>query len=145
MLVLGCGLGSSVQILAQKYNSKAKFSLVELDSQILDWVTTLLDQMEIKSIQGFNEDAYSFLLNTKSQYDLICIDIFIDRTVPAQFLTMAFFELIKRRLKKDGIWIMNYINSSTSELEELKRNIGEIFNDFSFIQKRENFIFIGRK
>lgn len=145
VLILGCGLGSSVQILNQKYNCKAKFSLVELDSQILDWVTTLLDQMDIKNVHEFNEDANSFLMNTPLQYNLICIDVFINRSVPAQFLTISFFELIKSNLTKDGIWIMNYIESSSSELDELKRNIGKVFTDFNFIQKRVNFIFIGQR
>lgn len=141
MLILGCGLGSSVQILAKKYKCKANYTLVELDSQILEWVSSLLEQMNIKPVQGYNEDAYAFLRDKEQQHDLICIDVFIDLTVPKQFLTKEFFILMKSRLKKDGIWIMNYMTPPAVDPLELKNNIAQVFPDFKYIQNRENFIF----
>ena len=129
--------------MAHKYNCKANFSLVELDSQILEWVTDLLEQMDIKSTHGYNEDAYAFLQNTSQQYDLICVDVFMDRFVPQQFLSSDFFKLMKSKLKKDGIWIMNYMAPLSIVPVVLKKNMSSIFPDFKYIQNRENFIFYG--
>ena len=117
--------------------------MVELDSQILEWVTDLLEQMDIKSTHGYNEDAYAFLQNTSQQYDLICVDVFMDRLVPQQFLSSDFFKLLKSKLKKDGIWIMNYMAPLSIVPLVLKKNMSSIFPDFKYIQNRENFIFYG--
>jgi len=144
VLVLGAGLGSVIQILSKKYQCNAQYSLVEIDKQILSWSEVLLGQMQIQDIKGYNEDAYAFLINDKSQYDLICIDIFIDREVPQKFLTPKFFNHIKSHLSPNGFWIMNYMFKQADKLAELQNNIATQFKNPLSIQKRENIIFYGK-
>lgn len=120
----------------------ARYTLVELDSKILEWVSELLKKMDIEPIIAYNVDAYDYIINNKIQYDLICTDVFIDRTVPEQFLTIDFFNSIKKTLKKNGIWIMNYMAPFSIDPIFLKMNIAKVFPNYQYIQNRENFIFI---
>ena len=59
-----------------------------------------------------NQDAYLFMLNDKNMYDLIVVDVFSSlRSIPLNFVTADFFEMVKNHLKPKGIMIANIITS----------------------------------
>ncbi len=59
-----------------------------------------------------NQDAYLFMLNDKNMYDLIVVDVFSSlRSIPLNFVTADFFEMVKNHLKPQGIMIANIITS----------------------------------
>lgn len=58
------------------------------------------------------EDAYLFMINNKSKYDLIVVDVYSAVfSIPTNFVTVNFFEMIKKSLNDDGIMLMNIITS----------------------------------
>lgn len=58
------------------------------------------------------QDAYLFMLNTKDDYDMIIVDIYLAvRGIPTNFVTENFFSMVKRHLKPNGIMIANIITS----------------------------------
>jgi len=142
-LILGCGLGSNVQLLAGKYDCKAHYTLVDLDEQILSWCQKLLLQKGIKNITACWKDAGHFLLNDLACYDLICIDVFVNKTVPPFFISSAFFNAVKRRLASDGLWIMNYMKDNEGKYNGFRSNIGSVFTTVHCLKNRENIILWG--
>jgi spermidine synthase len=57
-------------------------------------------------------DARAFLLGRETRYDLIFGDAYRGRqNVPDHLVTREFFELVKRRLTDDGVFMMNLIGA----------------------------------
>ena len=55
-------------------------------------------QEKIKSqINIFQDDGYDYLLKSNDKFDLICMDIFSDAKIPAQFSTIDFLSMANVR------------------------------------------------
>ena len=52
-----------------------------------------------------------FLTRTEDKYDLIVLDAFNSTGVPFHLMTREFFELVRKRLKPDGVFAANFIGS----------------------------------
>ena len=79
-------------------------------------------------------DGRTFLARTKTLYDIIIVDAYKQPYIPFHLATREFFELSKKRLKKDGVL---GINVATFEKDsELLNNIGHTLNStFRFVQR----------
>lgn len=58
-------------------------------------------------------DARRVLAADKTTYDVIVGDAFHDIAVPQHLVTLEFFRLVRARLDKDGIYLMNVVDSYT--------------------------------
>lgn len=141
-LVLGTGLGSVVEILHDRYNCKANFTLVEYDDKILAWALEHLSAKGIKNLKPQCANAQTFVAANKGKYDLICIDIFNGREVPTVFTEKEFLQNTKRLMAPNGLWIMNYIINDRTEMVEYMRNIKEVFPTVQMLEKDQNRILI---
>jgi spermidine synthase len=141
-LILGTGLGSIVQILHGRYKCNAHFSLVEYDEKILQWALESLSAQGIEQLTPYCDNAADFVKTHHGKYDMICIDIFSGREVPAVFTEPDFLEQSKRLLKPGGIWLMNYIVNDEKETSDFLRNVSELFPGVSVIEKEQNRILI---
>lgn len=143
ILILGLGTGSILQILEQKHNIHAAFDAVELDPVIVSIFEKYKHKISKNSCKIFVEDALEFMNSNRKTYDLICMDIFNDRTVPIQFETIDFLNTLKNSLSKQGILIYNRINyngmdQDKNELffklfETVFQNAGIIKLDFNWM------------
>lgn len=144
-LVLGSGLGSIVQILHKQYRpDPIHYTLVELDPEILKYARIVLGEKKITDIQDYCGDGRQFIKNTNQSYDLVCIDVFKNRTVPRAFIETMFFEDLKMILIPGGIWIMNYILNEEEDWNTLWKNASQVFSTISLIRKQQNIILIGQ-
>ena len=58
------------------------------------------------------EDAKNYAASTTERYDLIFGDVFRGRqTVPPHLATREFFDLVKRRLRDEGVYMMNLMGA----------------------------------
>lgn len=107
ILILGGGDGGVIREVLKHPVSKVK--LVELDKEVIEFCKANFDfskkALEIDKVEIIINDGKKFLEETDEKYDIIIIDL-TDPEGPSKFLfTKEFYELVKRRLNKQGIMI----------------------------------------
>ena len=143
VLVLGTGLGSAVQILARKSYHPA-FTLVELDEKILRWAIELMPAGINQHLEPICANAETFLDDHPTQYDLIIVDVFEGRFVPAFVLADAFLQKCKHHLTPDGHLVLNYMVSPAQTEQKAKAALEAAFGTVSVSGFNLNRVFIAR-
>lgn len=119
VLVLGFGLGSIPMIL-EKQGHDYHITAVEIDEEVL-YLANKYALSEIKSnIEIICADAYAFVMQSQEKYDMICMDIFLDDTVPPIFEEEGFLQKIKELLSKDGLLLYNRLAANKEDIEKTK-------------------------
>ncbi|MEP7196628.1 MAG: fused MFS/spermidine synthase [Saprospiraceae bacterium] len=122
-LVLGLGLGSIPIMLERIFHVKTLYTILEIDPTIIQLFKKYV-QKELRSeIQLIHEDAFEFINKNKIQYNLICVDLFIDNEVPQIFEQLDFLEKLKKSLCPGGILIYNRIDISNRD-----HNLNQLFD-----------------
>lgn len=96
LLLLGLGGGGVISLLRKNHDFKGKIVAVELDQKIIEIAR---DEFFISSSDNLiieNCDAYEFVNNCNSRFDLIIVDLFIDNKVPEKFYTEEFCHHLSR-------------------------------------------------
>jgi spermidine synthase len=113
VLLLGLGLGSIPQMLEKNFDKQFEYHIVEIDEEIIN-LAQKYTLNELKSpIYIYEMDAEIFVDITEEKFDLILVDIFIDRTIPKKFESAEFLEKLKYLLYDNGIILFNRLNSDT--------------------------------
>ncbi|WP_116108071.1 spermidine synthase [Lewinella sp. IMCC34191] len=112
VLVLGLGLGSIPELLEKYVGLEYSYVAVEIDPVIIELASRYsLPQLE-SPVEVVQADAVAFLQLDERQYDLICVDVFQDATVPAHLDRFDFVELLRTRLLPGGALVYNRLASS---------------------------------
>lgn len=96
VLVLGLGGGSVVHSLRKKFKYQGIIHAVEFDAKIIALAQSEFGIATSETLSIFHDDAYAFVQNCTTHYDLIVVDLFIDQKVPPQFLSPEFCEALFR-------------------------------------------------
>lgn len=143
ILVLGTGLGSAVTILDQM-KLHPSMTLVELDAQIIKWTKETLPQHLLPQLKFICDDAALFMEKNQERYDLVIVDIFNSRIVPAFVMTEKFLAQCKNALNKNGRLVLNYIINQKENWETSQENFSQIFPNHTIYESGLNRIFIAR-
>lgn len=108
VLVLGTGLASAVHIFHEK-GWKPHCTLVDTDPLVLEWAIEFLPPPLAQSVRSVHADACWFVASDSEHYDLIIVDIFFGREVPAAVTQQAFLLCCKARLKPGGFLVLNFM------------------------------------
>ncbi len=111
VLVLGYGLGSIPQILSQHYSINCHYTAVEIDPAVINLTGKYGFMPEKSRIDLHCCDAFDFVKNDTEKYDLICVDLFIDDTVPECAESDIFLTSLKSMLKENGLLLYSRMNS----------------------------------
>jgi spermidine synthase len=141
VLVLGTGLASMVQVLA-KQGFRPQFTLVEKDKLILQWALEFLPDPVSGNIEPICEDAAGFMQRNTAKYDLIFIDIFNNRTVPAFVFELPFLTQCRDSLAPGGRLAFNYIVANEAEWEHVQHVFGTVFPEYKIVSRSINKILI---
>lgn len=149
ILVLGMGMGAIPYMLEKKFFYFPKYTLIEKDESVIDLATRYSLNRLQSDCQIVSADAYSFILSDSRQYDLICMDVFVDDKVPDPMSTLDFCQLLQSSLKPDGLLLFNrlYQYEEDKELtDEFERNaFAPTFNNYTFIEIEGNRIFFSNR
>lgn len=147
VLLLGSGLGSIVQILQTHYpNANRQFTIVDIDSVILDLCSQHLAAEGIGNCIFVREDALAYMQRIDAEaYDLICVDIFKDVDVPTVFLKPAFIQQVYKGLNTGGIMVYNYIDNEVDNTQALRMSLQASFSDLKQTEIRKNILWLGHK
>ena len=107
ILVLGVAGGSVIKTLANEIKFKGKITGVEIDKEVVAIANTYFKLNEIKNFDLIIDDAFEFVLKTKTKYDLIIIDIFQDTTMPNFLFEDFFINRINFLLNVNGFILFN--------------------------------------
>jgi len=107
MLVLGVAGGSVVRTLVDEFGCKGKITGVEIDAEVIGIANRYFGLSEIPNLEIVIDDAFEFVLKTKSKYDLIIVDIFQDMHMPAFVFERFFANRIGFLLRPGGYILFN--------------------------------------
>lgn len=109
VLLLGLGLGSIPELLEDYLALDYEYVAVEIDPVIIEMAANYSLPALRSPIEVNQADAYAFLQVDHRKYDLICVDVFQDATVPEHLNGDDFLELLKDSLNPGGAIAYNRI------------------------------------
>ena len=110
ILLVGFGSGILVNQLERLLPIK-NIDIVDIEQNIFLIAREYFDFKE-SSKQNFHlQDALIYLKTTKKKYDLIIVDVAGDEGIDERFCDSEYLSLIKKSLKKDGIFVSNMPSS----------------------------------
>ena len=103
-LILGLGGGVLANQVVNWCGHQVK--AVDLDEKVIDLAKEFFNLSF--EIETFADDARHYLNQSTEQFDVISMDIFSGEIAPSHVLSKESFEEVKRCLKKDGIFVINF-------------------------------------
>lgn len=137
ILILGFGLGSIAELLF-KNSSSYQITGVESDQRVLHWA---VEYFNFQNIMLVPESAESIQLN--DAFDLIIVDLFIDRDLPKFALYPDFWHQLRSHpeTKKTIIWntLSEHQNEIPPEIKSLfNQEIRSIYGNVFWIYQSQN-------
>jgi spermidine synthase len=102
ILMIGCGGGTLATMLSRR---GVAVSLVDIDPQSFEIARRYFHMPA--AVKCHVLDGARFLRSRAGRYDAIVLDAFANRAIPPQFLKAEFFRLVKSRLRRDGLFLVN--------------------------------------
>lgn len=143
VLVLGTGLGSAV-LVAHRLGYHPSFTLVDLDSTILDWARELMPKTLVRNITTVCDNAEAFIKADNNRYDLVIVDVFIGREIPAFVTGSEFLTASKARLSANGMLVLNYMALYPDAAQKVKAALQAAFGSVKEISFGLNRVYITR-
>jgi spermidine synthase len=107
VLILGVAGGSVIRTIVNEIKFKGTITGVELDAEIIKIANSYFKLNEIENLELITDDAFEFVLKTKSKYDLIIIDIFQDTMMPNFLFEDFFINRVNFLLNTNGFILFN--------------------------------------
>lgn len=126
VLMLGMAGGCLVEVLHSQEGFSAPITAVELDPVVIELGRKYFGEAYagVKLVHG---DALRFMENPDLLYDLIIVDLFVDRDIAPGTASSAFIAQIHDALNPGGMVYHNLI-LSPDRLQEVKKYYQETFN-----------------
>jgi spermidine synthase len=119
ILLIGCGGGTLATMLARSRagaalrKSAATLTIVDIDPLSFELARRYFRLP--KSIACHVADGAAFLRSQDTHYDAIVLDAYGEGGVPRHLMRGAFFELVKSRLVRGGIFLINMIGADDDD------------------------------
>lgn len=120
VLILGFGAGCVVPLI-QQYQTNCKILGVEIDEKVVGLGRKYFGVDELKNTEIIIADAVDYLTNNQQNFDLIIIDIYVDRDVPSAIESQEFIKSIYNHLNSNGIVLFNKLAYSKKVIEQIPR------------------------
>lgn len=148
VLLLGFGLGSIPYMIEKRWHLMPRYTAVEIDDTVIYLAHKYVTQYLQSAISLTQADAYAFVVQDEGQYDLICMDVFVDDEVPPIFESEDFLETLKARLAPEGILLYNrlYLTSADKAATErfFERDFKAVFPEGDYLDVGGNWILANR-
>lgn len=118
VLILGLGLGSIPELLEDYIGVEYEYVAVEIDPVIIDLATRYSLPKLRSPLEVVQADAYAFLQIDHRKYDLICVDVFQDATIPDHLNGDDFLDLLRESITPGGVIAYNRLADTTAHAKE---------------------------
>ncbi|MBA3829541.1 MAG: hypothetical protein H0X33_11440 [Taibaiella sp.] len=144
VLFLGTGIGSGAAIL-DKLGHTPEYTLVEIDEAVLEMALEIMPPARLALTIPVCANAEEYIKNAVLKYDLVVVDIFKGRMVPAFVMEIDFLKQIRNTTNQGGISIINYIVADDREWQVQLQKIQGVFPGCKIIKSGINRIVISQK
>ncbi len=113
---------------------------MESDPEVLKLAGKYFNSARLPRLKLVNEDALDFMQKNSDRFDLIIVDIYLDKYVPEQFEQIDFFNKVLNSLKPSGIMVFNKMICDASARRTasiLMQNINSVFHQVTLLKVRE--------
>jgi len=144
VLVLGAGLGSIVRVLRAR-GCHPGYTLVEKDATVLRWAMETLAEdgrPPADRLEPICQDAEAFMEENRRQFDLVFVDVFRGRRVPAFVTTPLFLHRCRDSLAPGGRVVFNYLADDEDRWKKVHEVLLGIFPGAPVASIRDNRILI---
>ncbi len=107
VLLLGLGGGSVVETLRKDFNYSKSILAVDIDSAVIKIAKNEFNLKTDQNLEIICGDALEFMQINTEQFDLIIIDLFINISVPKEFLSIPFWKYILKASSTNGAILFN--------------------------------------
>jgi spermidine synthase len=104
VLMIGCGGGTLANMLSRV---GVAVTLVDIDPLSFEIARRYFHMPA--TVECHAGDGADFLRRQTNRYDAIVLDAFADEVIPPHFLKKHFFRLVKSRLKRGGLFLVNIV------------------------------------
>lgn len=125
ILVLGLGGGCVLKTLRNDFNYANRITAVDIDPVIIEIAKKEFGISEDDKTKIICDDAFDYVMNDNSMFDLIIIDLFIDNKIPDKFLLLEFWRGIINKLSLGGTIIFNTLCDPYIETKEIENKLME--------------------
>lgn len=149
VLILGFGMGSIPYMLEKNFGKSFAYTGVEIDPVVIHLASKyVLDELD-SEVEIIEADAWSFVCQSSTKYDLICMDIFVDDKIPEVFLTKDFLTIIKDNLSHNGRLLFNHLAYHELDIEAANNYFEsvfiKIFTDGHVLKLKTNYMMMNKK
>jgi len=102
--MIGCAGGTLATMLSR---AGVQVTLVDIDPLSFQIARRYFHMPE--SVACHVRDGADFLRRTRARYDAVILDAFADTIIPPHLLTDRFFWLVKSRLNRGGLFLVNIV------------------------------------
>ena len=130
------------------FHKKYHYTAVEIDAEVLR-LANVYGVSDLKSSMDFRVmDAYMYAAFCEEKFDMICMDVFLDDTVPTELENDDFLNNLKDMLTPNGILLFNKLAFHKKDKIEadtfFKNRFKRIFKDGTYLDVDGNFILLNR-
>lgn len=149
VLILGLGLGSIPFMLEKIFKRDYHYTMVEIDESVIYLAQKYVLNNLLSSKQIICTDANAFVMQCQEKFDLICMDIFMDATIPTIFEETAFLEALKDLVKPTGLIMYNRLASNNADIDKTNifyhRTFQSVFPQSTYLDVGGNWMLLDKK
>ena len=139
VLMLGSA-GSTISTLANIFLSEhvdLSFTNVDIDPAVHSLAKKWFNA-EFDNVRFVSDDARAFIQSERDTYDVIILDVYVNELfIPATLYSVEFFQLVRDRLKDNGIVTMN-VNGKGAESPIIRAGLGSLGKVFEHVYVTTN-------
>jgi spermidine synthase len=132
VLLLGLGGGSVISILKKELNLDVRVVAVEHDPVVLELGREYFAVDKYDDTEIIIRDAYEYVMETASTFDMIIVDAFTDFEVPQKLTEHSFLNKVEEILNSRGVLIFNFIIKTQEQREIQRKTLWFVNRQYSF-------------
>ena len=111
VLFIGMGSGKIINQYEILFDKLIQTDIVDIEEYIFPIAEKYFNFKKLDKMNFYLQDGIVFLKNAKTKYDIIITDIAGNEGTDSRFTGSEFFEIVKQRLSKNGIFVTNLPSS----------------------------------
>lgn len=121
-LILGGGCCTIPRFIIKRFDNSVYIDSVEYMSEIIDITKKyFITDIETDKLNIINDDAFKFINEAESIYDVIFVDLFNGGKIVDDVISESFIENINKHMKSEAIAIVNTFQCTAEERDEICR------------------------
>lgn len=129
ILVVGLG-GGTMPMFIRKYYPNAVIDAVDIDPDVVHVAREYFGFREDERLKAHVGDGRAFVENAREPYDVIFLDAFGTRNVPAHLTTVEFMRAVRKAVKPTGVVVGNIWGRAANPLyDSMVRTYQEVFDE----------------